>query len=68
MLKYFAKYVHRYFLKLFCLLCSLVFSSCSKEVYASYANKTVTCWIKPDDSEQSPGGYVLVDKPKLPVT
>ena len=42
---------------------SLVFSSCSKELYAGYANKTIVCWTKPDDSEVNNNGYVLVDRP-----
>ena len=47
---------------IFCLY-SLVFSSCSKELYASYNNKTIVCWTKPDDSEVSNNGYILVDRP-----
>lgn len=42
---------------------SLVFSSCSKELYAGYSNKTIVCWTKPDDNEVSSNGYVLVDRP-----
>ena len=46
------------------LVYSLVFSSCSKELYAGYSNKTIVCWTnQDDDSEVNNNGYVLVDRP-----